>query len=157
LTLVPVAAKQGGGQSPSTVTIVGDVTYIDGPAKVHDSKRYFSLTIGVEGKNKLVEYLSYSSDWPGEFSDGVLDSSKSFFSIHYEWDGSYDVITCSLDERWVLKAYGDYTFDTNSVSISIDPDGSGHIDYYERVKREGLVLVTPIPNWDLIEFTVTFG
>jgi hypothetical protein len=151
--IIPASAGKGGGQSPSTVTISGEVTYEEGPAKVHDSQRYFSLTIGVEGKNKEVEPLDYSINWPGAFSSGTLDSPKSFFTIHCERDESYNVVTCSLGESYVLKAYGDFNLGTNSLTVTID-----HIDYFEKVKREGLVLTPPDPlaNFPIV-FTVTFG
>ena len=95
----------------------------------------------------------YSVKWPGAFSSGTLDSPKSFFTIHCERDESYNVVTCSFGESYVLKAYGDFNLGTNSLTVTID-----HIDYFEKVKREGLKPVVPDPLADFpIEFTVTFG
>jgi hypothetical protein len=121
-SIIPVSAKKG-GKTATTITLSGDIDY-EGPAeRLRDTKRYFSLSIGVEGKNQPRLSINYTGIWPGYFKNKELDSYKTFITIHINKDEGEQVrMTCShedADGNWVMWCKGTWGYDDGLMQIWI--------------------------------------
>jgi hypothetical protein len=115
--ILPVSAKkpEGGGKSPTTVLLDGEIIY-DGPAaRLRDTNSYFSLTIGVESKKQETSLITYTDKWPYPFDGVDFESYKSFITIHVnKKEGNEVWMTCSHEvEGWVMWCKGTGVQDTD--------------------------------------------
>jgi hypothetical protein len=130
--ILPVSAKKGGGgQSPTTATITGDIAYpsdiLDpGPVKYQNTKRSFTVTIGVEGKKKPSHDITFSGEWHDPiFSGKTFDSYRTFVVVkgykYGTWEDAWVAISHETDtENYVMSCLGTWDGDlTNTIEISI--------------------------------------
>lgn len=131
--ILPVSAKKGGGgKSPTMVTITEDIEYsVDpsgpGPVKYQNTKRSFTVTVGVEGKKQPRYGIKFSGNWPDpEFSGQTFYSYKTFIVVKGYKYGSGDVCWVAIShetetDNYVMECTGTWSGDLiNTIVISID-------------------------------------
>jgi len=134
--IIPVSAKKGGGKTPTMVMLTGDILYDTdppdhdvsylGPAKYQNTKRSFTLTIGVEGKKQPRNDITFSDKWPDSIFKGkTFESNRTFIVVkgykYGEWEDGWVSIGHETDtESLVMSCKANWYGDpTSEIRISI--------------------------------------
>jgi hypothetical protein len=108
--ILPVSAKkpEGGGKSPTIVILTEEIEYDGEAERLRDTKRYFSVSIGVESTKQPTSLITYGTEWPSPFRGEKFLSYKAFITIHVNKNEGNEVwMTCSREETgWVMWCKG---------------------------------------------------